>query len=196
MTTQPEENKEKILGLLGQIERDGMPELIEFLKESDFFIAPASTKFHGAYEGGLAEHSLNVYHVFKHKLEFFKHIMPGESIILCSLMHDICKVQLYAKSGDSYTYNKEIIKQGHATRSLAILSKHIELTSREQDIIKYHMGIFDTIEFHEMKRKEASWWSGQGDYSMNELHDKYNNSPVVMLFHHADDEENKFMGQK
>ena len=61
--------KEEFLELLKQVKRDGIEDLIRFLEKSDFFIAPASTRFHGDHEGGLTEHSIKVYEILKHKVE-------------------------------------------------------------------------------------------------------------------------------
>ena len=55
--------KEEFLMLLRSVNREGMDELINFIEKSDFFKAPASTRFHGSNEGGLLEHSLNVYKI-------------------------------------------------------------------------------------------------------------------------------------
>ena len=60
--------KEEIINLLKSTNREGMDKVIEFMEKSDFFTAPASTKFHGAYEGGLAEHSFKVYEILKYKV--------------------------------------------------------------------------------------------------------------------------------
>ena len=61
--------KEKFLELLKTVKREGMEDLINFLEKSDFFKAPASTRFHGNYEGGLVEHSLKVYEILSHKVK-------------------------------------------------------------------------------------------------------------------------------
>lgn len=61
--------KERYLELLRTIKREGIEELIKYLESSDFFTAPASTKFHGDYEGGLLEHSLKVYDILCEKLK-------------------------------------------------------------------------------------------------------------------------------
>ncbi|HQQ28660.1 MAG TPA: hypothetical protein PKY58_14170, partial [Syntrophales bacterium] len=73
---------------------DGDGSLIEFLEESDFFQAPCSTVFHLAQPGGLAEHSLNVYYLLKEKWQRFHltEVIAHESIIICALGHDLCKV--------------------------------------------------------------------------------------------------------
>ena len=89
--------KEKFLELLRTVKRDGIEDLINFLEKSDFFKAPASTRFHGNYEGGLAEHSMKVYEILKHKVEHnIKGVtIPEESIIIIGLLHDICKTNFY-----------------------------------------------------------------------------------------------------
>ena len=89
--------KEEFLNLLRTVKREGIENLIEFLEKSDFFTAPASTRFHGNFEGGLAEHSLKVYEILKHKVENnIKGIKTEEeSIIIIGLLHDICKTNFY-----------------------------------------------------------------------------------------------------
>ncbi len=89
-----------ILGLWGLVNRTGMKELIDFLNESDFFQAPCSTKYHLAKRGGLAEHSLNVYNLLYEKVNRYGIKVPGESIIICGLGHDLCKVNFYQEGGE------------------------------------------------------------------------------------------------
>ena len=95
-----EENKKLFLDLVSSIKRDGIEKLVAFLEKSDFFIAPASTRFHCSLSGGLALHSLNVYHMFEHKCESlpFKSILgdiPEDSRKIITLFHDICKTYMY-----------------------------------------------------------------------------------------------------
>ena len=89
--------KEEFLKLLRTVNREGIEDIIHFLEKSDFFKAPASTRFHGDHEGGLVEHSLKVYEILKHKVEHnIKGItVPEESIIIIGLLHDICKTNFY-----------------------------------------------------------------------------------------------------
>ena len=98
-----EEIKIEILGLLNTVKREGMPDLIKFLDESDFFKAPCSMAFHLCREGGLAEHSLNVYNLLKEKVERYKVDVPPESVIICGILHDLCKVNLYKIGGEDAT---------------------------------------------------------------------------------------------
>ena len=83
------------------IRRDGADALLDYLEhKSDFFTAPASARFHGAYAGGLCEHSVNVYHCLTAYLErervkeLYGLEYPAESVALVSLLHDVCKLSL------------------------------------------------------------------------------------------------------
>ena len=89
--------EEKFIQLLESTKREGIEDLIDFLKKSDFFKAPASTRFHGSYEKGLMEHSMKVYEILKHKVEtsFVPINIPQESLIIIALLHDICKTNFY-----------------------------------------------------------------------------------------------------
>ena len=93
-----DELKKKFIDLLKSTEREGIDDLIDFLEnKSDFFKAPASTRFHGDHEGGLLEHSLKVYEILSYKCKnsVMPFDIPEESIILIGLLHDICKVNFY-----------------------------------------------------------------------------------------------------
>ena len=85
-----------------QITRTGAPELLEWLERTDFFTAPASTRFHGAYPGGLVDHSLNVYFALIDGPYVKDYTMETRAI--CALLHDLCKVDFYHQQADgSYT---------------------------------------------------------------------------------------------
>ena len=81
--------KEEFINLLKQIDREGMDKLIEFLERTDFFEAPASTRFHGCFKGGLLEHSMKVYEILKTKTE------DSDSVKIIALLHDVCKANFY-----------------------------------------------------------------------------------------------------
>ena len=89
--------KEEFIALLKQIDREGMDKLIEFLNRSDFFEAPASTRFHGDFEGGLLQHSMKVYEILVEKVKTAsKPIEVSEDTLkIVALLHDICKVNYY-----------------------------------------------------------------------------------------------------
>lgn len=142
------------------ITREGADKLLEYLlsAQSDFFIAPASTRFHGSYEGGLLEHSINVYNCLKDYLarpkvkEEYKLEYSDESIAIVSLLHDLCKVNCY-KAGTrnvkdasgvwqqvpTFEYADEM-PYGHGEKSVYIISGFMKLTREEAFAIRYHMG--------------------------------------------------------
>ena len=78
------------------ITRPGADRLLNWLETTDFFTAPASTRFHGACEGGLVMHSLNVYHAMMQ--HFFTEGENSESYAICGLLHDLCKANFYKVS--------------------------------------------------------------------------------------------------
>lgn len=162
-----EELKSRFIELCSTIKRDGMPELLAWLERSDFYTAPASTRFHGCYKGGLLEHSLNVYD----KLSVFVSRYPDlniepESVVVVALFHDLCKVNNYttdfknvkvysetgSKSDAKGRYDWEMqptfktedrLPLGHGEKSVIILQSYIKLTRDEIYAIRWHMGGFD-----------------------------------------------------
>ena len=150
-----EEQKEMILDLLRSTERDGIDKLADYLSDStDFFTAPASTRLHNNFSGGLAQHCLNVYENFKSLLEIKGVEMSEDSIIICALLHDLCKCNTYVvetrnrknEQGQWEKYNiwatnKDVdIPLPHSSRSIAIIRKFIKLSIKEELTIFYHMG--------------------------------------------------------
>lgn len=154
-----EENKEEFLQIYkGNISRPGSDTLLAWLESSDFFIAPASTRFHGSYAGGLLQHSLNVYHtlvseITEHGLE--AQYAP-ESIALTALLHDVCKANMY-KPGfrnvkdESGRWQQKAVYEiderfpcGHGEKSVIIIQTHMRLTEDEIYAIRAHMGGWDT----------------------------------------------------
>ena len=149
------------------IKRNGADKLLDFLLKSDFFTAPSSTRFHGAYEGGLVQHSVNVYHCLKDYLsrprtkELYGMDYSEETIALVALLHDVCKVNFYTvemrnrKNDETgqwekvpfYTVNDNL-PYGHGEKSVYILSGYFygddRLTREEAFAIRYHMGFSGT----------------------------------------------------
>lgn len=191
-----EENKKLFLDLVGSIERDGIKELVAFLEKSDFFKAPASTRFHCSLPGGLALHSLNVYHMFEHKCksEPFKSIlgdMPEDSRKIITLLHDVCKTymyeidyrnkKIYSDTGSKkdekgrfdwaaveyYTINDRV-PYGHGEKSVMMIEEYIKLQPFERYAIRWHMG------FSEPKEN----WNTLGTAI-----EKY---PVILALHQSD----------
>ncbi len=142
------------------IHREGADKLLEYLQSSgsDFFTAPASTRFHGSYQGGLVEHSLNVYYCLKDYLarprvqELYKLCPSEETIAIVSLLHDVCKINCYhegtrnVKGPDGKwqtvpTYDfQDDMPYGHGEKSVYIISGFMRLTREEAFAIRYHMG--------------------------------------------------------
>lgn len=96
--------KHDILVALACVKRKGIAALCKYLEnESDFFTAPSSTMFHCAYEGGLAEHSWNVYDLLVKKNDQYNTMYALETLILCGLLHDLCKVNMYVIKAEDPT---------------------------------------------------------------------------------------------
>ncbi len=153
------ELKEEFLNIYNEnIKRDGADNFLNYLLKTDFFTAPASTRFHGSHEGGLLEHSLNVYHCLKDYLErdrtkqLYRMNYSEETIALCALLHDVCKVNFYktdyrnAKNERGewekvpyYTID-DTLPYGHGEKSVYIISGFMRLTREEAFAIRYHMG--------------------------------------------------------
>ena len=180
-----EQNKEDFINILtSNVNREGVDKFIEWLEKSDFFTAPASTKYHLSEEGGLCQHSLNVYERLE-KLMITEYGEDGynkESVALCGLLHDICKANYYkvdyrnAKNEDGvwvkqpyYTVDDQL-PYGHGEKSVYIINGFIRLTREEAIAINWHMGGFDT-------RVQG----GSIDY--NKAYNKY---PLAILTHIAD----------
>ena len=141
------------------IKREGSEKFLEYLESpsSDFFSAPASTRFHGSYEGGLAEHSLNVYHCLCDYLErdrvseLYGLSYTNETVAIVSLLHDVCKINCYKKGTrnvkengvwiqvPTFEYN-DALPYGHGEKSVYIISGFMRLTREEAFAIRYHMG--------------------------------------------------------
>ena len=152
------ENKEKFINIYkAYIKRDGADKLLEYLCSSDFFTAPASTRFHGSYAGGLCEHSINVFECLKDIMERprMKEVYgvkySDESIAIASLLHDVCKVDFYVESTRNVKENgvwksvpyytiEDKLPYGHGEKSVYIISGFMKLTRDEAFAIRYHMG--------------------------------------------------------
>lgn len=136
------------------ITRRGADKLLEWIESTDFFTAPASTRFHAAYEGGLLEHSLNVYHVLVQK-HYTADADDLESCTIASLLHDLCKAGFYAtayrnaKNANGewekvpyYTVDDQF-PYGHGEKSVYLIERFMRLKTEEAVAIRWHMGGFD-----------------------------------------------------
>ena len=154
-------NKERFIEIFKtHIKREGAGALLDYLMSpaSDFFTAPASTRYHNAWEGGLCAHSLNVYdclvdYMNRPKVkEEFGLLYTEESIAIVALLHDLCKVNIYKVSSRNvkdefgrwktvpyYEFDDQL-PYGHGEKSVYIISGYMKLTREEAFAIRYHMG--------------------------------------------------------
>lgn len=182
--------------LLGSIKRDGMDKLMAYIRKSDFYNAPASTRFHSCHDGGLLEHSLNFYDCLMHKKrnpqwsEILNDI-GDESLIIISLLHDLCKSYMYVpefknkkvysetgtKKDEGGRFDWQAVKgytvedkipYGHGEKSVMMIEEFIKLKPVERYAIRWHMGFSEPKEY----------WN-----TMTVAIKKY---PVVLAAHQAD----------
>lgn len=186
MSVNTEELKERFISLCREtIHRDGLDDLLDWLDRSDFYQAPASTKHHGAYPGGLVEHSLNVYQCLKGMNDRYHDLaISEESIAVCALFHDLCKVNFYkaekknvknTETGAWETKDVYVIDErfpaGHGEKSCFILQWFFgKLSTDEILAIRFHMGGFDAS-------------VKGGEFSMSKAYEK---TPLAPMLHMAD----------
>lgn len=149
--------KSRFVSLCKSVARPGMDKLLQWLETSDFYTCPASTKHHSACLGGLLTHSLNVYDELKRLVSVYPEFKISEdSVVVVSLLHDLCKVNLYTtekrnrknalgqwEQYDAYTYNEKLCFGGHGSKSMFIVQNFIQLTLEEAVAINCHMGSWD-----------------------------------------------------
>ena len=180
-----EEIKQEFMEIFYNIERDGAEELLNYLEKTDFFTAPASGKRHNAFEGGLAQHSINVFKRYVRLLQQeygddWQNVISLESATIIGLLHDLCKINNYTVEMRNVKVNGEWIQKpyykycdalpyGHGEKSVYMISGFMKLTREEAMAINWHMGGFDP-------RAQNS----------NALSDAYYKYPRAFLFHLAD----------
>jgi hypothetical protein len=164
------------------ITRDGSKDLKEWILSTDFETAPASTRFHGSYEGGLIEHSVHVWEELVRLLKAYPEIQTnGETVAIIALLHDCCKLNFYAqelrnvKVGNTwtkqpfYTVKEEFAFGGHGSKSVFLIQQFMKLTSEEAVAVNNHMG---------------SWDRSPSDYGVGNAFEAY---PLAWLLHVADE---------
>jgi hypothetical protein len=144
-----------------------MDSLIDYLLESDYFTAPASTRFHSVSQGGLVQHSLNVTREFSKENALWQKPIPKDSVIISGLLHDLCKVGAYIETTRGYETVKDFPK-GHGKLSVALIKDHILLTQQEKDLVLYHMSTFGIFVYRE--------------YDTLTLHKAVMRTPQVQIF--------------
>ena len=179
------ENREKFMELMRKTERAGVEDMLKWLDTTDFYSAPASTRYHGSYPGGLVQHTLNVAYELKQLADFYEVKIPKDSILICALGHDFCKINTYketivnvppqrSKSGkweQQQGYKKdEYLKLGHGAKSLSTLQDFITLKDYEKEAIYWHMGAFDLGQYN----------------NINDLSKTFEENPLAFLLHIAD----------
>lgn len=164
------------------VTRPGSEKLLTWLEGTDFFTAPASTRFHGACECGLVMHSLNVYHAL-HDRYFDPAADSEESFAIVALLHDLCKANYY-KPGTRNVKNEQTgqwekvptytvedrFPYGHGEKSVFLIERFLRLKPAEAVAIRWHMGGFD----------EAA---RGGSFAVSAAYDEY---PLAVKLHMAD----------
>jgi hypothetical protein len=163
------------------IKRPGATELLEWLETTDFFTAPASTRFHGNYEGGLCEHSVNVWEELVRLLKAYPEVrVTAETAAIVTLLHDLCKIGCYKQELRNtkvnnvwvqrpvYVFQEDYCFGGHGSKSVYLIQRFIDLTEAEAVAVNCHMGFADR---------------SPGDYSLGSAYEQY---PLAFLLHTAD----------
>lgn len=140
------------------ITRDGSDKLFAYLEKSDFFTAPASSRFHLACEGGLCQHSLNVFARLAEQNELLKLEYTDETLTIVALLHDLCKANMYKpdfrnvkndkgvwEKVPCYTVEEKFCFGGHGSKSVFMIQQFIKLTPQEACAINCHMGAYDRL---------------------------------------------------
>ena len=162
------------------IKRDGIESLLASLAKSDFYTAPASTRFHHSFEGGLATHTIEVFHHLMNEL-YKRDEFTHESITILSLFHDLSKVGYYgtdmrnAKNEETGKWEKvpyytvdDKFPMGHGEKSVVLVLGHMKLSPDEMLAIRWHMGL-------SVPKEEYG-----------PMGDSYRQSPLGMYLHFAD----------
>ena len=164
------------------VHRSGSQELLNWLETTDFFTAPASTKYHCACLGGLVQHSVNVYYTLTERY-FNNETDSPESFAICALLHDLCKAQFYkvstrnVKNETTGAWEKQpfyavedLFPYGHGEKSVFLIERFIRLKPAEAMAIRWHMGGFDDS-------------AKAGNFSISVAVEKY---PLAVQLHLAD----------
>lgn len=164
------------------IKRPGAAALLDWLESTDFFTAPASTRFHGNYAGGLCEHSVNVWEELVRLLKAYPEVrVTAETAAIVSLLHDLCKIGCYKQELRNvkvnnvwvqrpvYVFQEDFCFGGHGSKSVYLAQRFLNLSEDEATAINCHMGFADR---------------SPGDYSLGSA---YEQTPLAWLVHVADE---------
>lgn len=161
------------------IEREGAKELKEWLLSTDIETAPASTRFHEVYPGGLMEHSVNVFNELVRLLKAYPELrVTAETAAIITLLHDVCKLNCYKieyrnrkneygqwEKYPAYKFEEDFAYGGHGSKSVYLIQKYMKLTDQEAVAINCHMGVEN------------------GNWAVNDAFRAY---PLAFLLHTAD----------
>lgn len=159
------------------VDRPGVAPFLDWLETTDFYAAPCSTKYHLSREGGLVEHSLNVYDYLCLKVD------PDDTAKIVALGHDICKADFYGQEMRNVKENgvwvqkpfymvKDKLPYGHGEKSVLLLQRFIDLTTEEVMAVRWHMG---------------GYTPGITDYSISQaFSEAAKRYPLIILLHCAD----------
>ena len=164
------------------IQRPGADKLLAWLETTDFFTAPASTRYHSNYEGGLVDHSITVWEELVRLLKAYPEFsVSAETATIVSLLHDLCKIGCYkiefrnVKENNIwikrpvYVFDEDFCYGGHGSKSVFLVQKYMPLTEPEAVAINCHMGFADR---------------SPGDYSLGNAYEQH---PLAWLLHVADE---------
>lgn len=132
-----------------QVKRSGSAVMLRVLDEIGFFEAPASTKYHGNYKGGLVEHSNNVcrrllWLAADQAQREGRQRYSTETLVIVSLLHDICKARAYRETAEGgFVYNTNDYQYGHGEKSVYMIMNWMMLKDEEALAIRWHMGAHD-----------------------------------------------------
>lgn len=183
--------RERFINLLRTTCVPGIEDLITYLDNSDWFRAPASSKYHGAYEGGLVDHCLAVYDELEKIAKAYEGAITTRpaSRILVALLHDLCKINTYKpveksrKNAAGYwekymgwDHTEDYKFGGHGSKSVYIAMCYIKLSPDEAAAINCHM---------------STWEEGR----IKEVSQVFNDNPLAWMLHVAD-EAATFIDQK
>lgn len=146
--------------VLNNIKRPGVKDLLKWVEQTDFYEAPASTRYHGSYEGGLSDHSAGVFFHLMDLCKLYECKASQESIAIVSLFHDFCKIGFYKKAmrwrkdkNDkweqyaTYAVDEDFAYGGHGSKSVFLVQSFMRLEPDEASAINCHMGAWDNSQF-------------------------------------------------
>lgn len=172
--------KEQFIEIFNKyVQRPGAEKFLTWLEKTDFYTAPASTKYHCACKEGLVMHSISVFNVMVEK-HFDEETDNMESFALCALLHDLCKAEFYkvstrnVKNDETGKWEKvpyyaieDKFPYGHGEKSVYLIERFMRLKPEEAVAIRWHMGEFD----------------GPAGYTISQAYEKY---PLAVKLHLAD----------